>query len=205
MKKLYIDAGHFDWDNGAVIKGRKEHELNKQIRDCLKAILTGYETHYVPDSLSLKDTIEWINNDATYENFAVSIHLNNNADSSIRGTEAYYTEKMKYSDVFARCVSEKLIIPNRGSKHDSQTAVGSLGFLRKLRCPSVVIEVCYMSNEEDMKAFEPMKAAIGIKNAIEELFPLPKKVEEVQQKQIGLLRLLIEKLLALIGILKKRL
>ena len=175
-KKIWIDAGHFNNDMGFVSKQNiKEAEETKKIRDALKPLLVDYEVIYVPDALSLKETIEFINNIATTESFAISIHLNSNSNTLIRGTEAYYYSGPRYAEVFSRHVATTLGIPNRGAKPDTQTAVGSLGFLRLLKCPSVLAECAYMTNEADMERYTPQKAAQGIKNAIEELFPIQKR------------------------------
>jgi len=42
-------------------------------------------------------------------------------------------------------------VPNRGAKPDTQTAVGSLGWIRKTTMWASLVEVCFLTNPEDMK------------------------------------------------------
>lgn len=182
--KIFVNAGHWIGDQGVSFGSYKENALMMAIRDKLKELLPDAE--YVPDSLDLKATIEYSNQRARPDDFAIDIHLNSNKDSSLRGTEAYYYDNPRYAEVFSRKVSEALGIPNRGPKPDTQTYVGSLGFLRKLKCPSVVIECAYLSNSEDRTIITRedglYNAARGIKNALDELFP--PKLTPIQKQSI---------------------
>lgn len=170
MKTLWISAGHSLAEEGSIVNELHENKETIKIRDELKKILTGYDAVYIADNLTLKETIEEIHLDAISDDFAIDIHLNNNSDPTIRGTEGYYSVNPRYAGIFSRCVAKSLGIPDRGAKSDNQTAVGSLGFLRKLPCPSVLIECCYLSNKSDVAAYSPYRCAQGIKNAIDELF-----------------------------------
>ena len=106
-------------------------------------------------------------------------------------------------DVFAKKVSEYLGVPNRGSRHDSTSFPRSLGFLRKLKCESVVLEICYLSNAEDRRIILSdegrKKAAQGIAAAIKELYPL-----DGDRQKISLLRQLVELYQRLIAFLYAR-
>lgn len=176
MRKIIINAGHHDNDSGFITKsGIREADETKKIRDALKPLLLGYNVLYVPDELNLKDSIVWINKRTTKEDFAIDIHLNSNSNTLVRGSEAYFYITPRYASVFSRRISWALDVPNRGAKPDTQTFVGSLGFLRLLNCSSVVVECCYLTNDEDCAKYTPQKAAGGIKNAIIELFGEPKR------------------------------
>ena len=181
--KILIDAGHFLKDSGVISGDLKENVLSMTTRDALKPLLTGYEVLYVPDELNLVDTLAWINERADESDFAIAIHFNGNNDPSIRGTEAYYADSEEWvAGVFAGTVSKALGIPNRGAIHDSKTYVGSLGFLRKLVCLSVVVECAYLTNHQDRWIISqpdaPRKIAEGITAALKGLYPLPKPIEE---------------------------
>ena len=184
--KIFIDSGHWLKDSGVVSGDLKENilgGLGMMSRDALKPLLAGYEVFYVPDELNLVDTLAWINERADESDFAIAIHFNGNADPAIRGTEAYYADSEEWTaGVFASAISKALGIPNRGAIHDSKTYVGSLGFLRKLVCLSVVIECAYLTNHQDRWIISqpdaPRKIAEGITAALKGLYPLPKPPEE---------------------------
>ena len=173
MSKFYISAGHSIYDKGYSCGCglASESEWNIKIRDEIKKLLPNAE--FPPDTLSLRDTIDWINFSAKPDDFSLEIHLNANKDKSIRGVEAYYSDTPRYAEIFARNISLTLGIPNRGPKHDSFSYVGSLGFLRQLKCPSVIIECLYMTNEQDKLVLlngGPEKIARGIKRSLDTLF-----------------------------------
>ena len=182
---IFINSGHHLKDSGFVCNcgfaHGKEAEWNMKIRDEVKKLLPNAQ--YVPDELDLKATIEWINSRATNNDFALDIHLNSNINTAFTGTEAYYTETPRYADIFAKEISKSLGIFNRGSKHDSLTFVGSLGFLRKTICPSVVLECLYLTNSSDRKTLESggtEKIARGIKSGLDILFPtLPQDTKKI--------------------------
>jgi len=196
---IYIKAGHSLSDGGAKVGNYQEATINRWIRNELKEILP--EAHYLPDNLTLREALDYINEKAEEGDFALDIHLNSNNDKRRRGTEGYYSEDSRYAEVMSRCVSKKLLIPNKGARHDSQTYVGSLGFLRHLKCNSTLIEVCYLTNEEDRKMLLDNAgiklAAQGIKDGLDVLF----KKEELK---ITLLQQLVALYQQLINLLKKK-
>ena len=187
--RIFVNAAHHLRDSGVIYGPLKENVLGQtdwipslgmMVRDNLRPLLEGYEVFYVTDELDLKASIAWINEKCHETDFALEVHFNANNDKNIRGTEAYYADNPQFAIFFSAEVSGKLGIPNRGAKHDSQTYVGSLGFLRKLVCPSVVVEAAYLTNYQDRwivsQLNAPRKIAEGVANAINLLFPLPKEV-----------------------------
>lgn len=166
---IYINAGHFDEDSGAVEGSVKESEVAMQLRDLLQAKLMDRAV-YVPDNLNLKDSIAWVNERAQPDDIAIDIHLNSNGNQNVRGVEAYYVHDDSLAKVFSRQIALATDIPDRGARLDSETFVGSLGWLRYLKCKSVLIEVCYMTNPADLRMIlSPSgknKVVNGILNAI---------------------------------------
>lgn len=200
--KVIISAGHSKLDQGTSFGPFKENELTIRVRDEFKRLYTG-EALYPPDNLTLKETIDWINNWLTIDKnaLAVEIHFNSHKDDSVRGTEVYYFGTPRYAAIFAQKISEVIGIPNRGSKPDSMSYVGELGFLRKLNCPSVLVEICYLTNRADRDMLEVngiTSIAKGMINAINIL-----TIEELKTKQINLLQKILlvlqDKLKKLLG------
>src|SRR3990167_9228985 len=148
--RIFVNSGHHRADPGHVeyLKGNiviRENEETMKIRDELRGLLLGrYETIFVPDDLNLKDSIAYINSYAISSDFAVDIHLNAHNNTQIRGAEAYYgKDKPDNAKVFSQCVANALDIPDKGAISDTKSYIGYLGFLRHLKCPAVLVEVCY--------------------------------------------------------------
>lgn len=190
--RIFIDSGHFDNDPGAVVGEHLERDINKDIRDHLKDIMP--YALFVPDDLNLKDTIKWINGQADVKDIAVAIHLNANNDKTIRGTECYYYLSKELAKTLSFSVSQRLGIPNRGAKPDTQSFVGSLGFCRDIKCSSVVLEVGYMTNVLDLDKIlkDKERIAEGIYTAL----ALP--AESVLEKKISEMQRVIDVLIAFI-------
>lgn len=178
--RIFVNAGHHLLDKGAWHKNNPENKLAIELRDIVVPLLQEHvEVISVPDSLNLKETIAWINARAIKDDLAFSIHFNANSNKHKRGTEVYFhNEREKQIGlIFADKVSSALNIWNRGTIEDIYSWVGSLGWLRKLICDSVLVEVCYLTNKDDMDAYTPQKAAQGLLNAIIEIIP-KKELEE---------------------------
>ena len=205
--KIFVSAGHNLKDTGTSWGTLKENELTIKVRDKLFDILKG-EYFFPPDNLTLKETIEWINEKATQGDLAVEIHFNFNNNTSLRGTEAYYWFQPRFAEVFSRRVAEALGIPNRGPKPDYMSYVGELGFLRKLKYDSVIIECLYLSNQADRDALDIEVIAKGIKAGLDELYPPQKKdletIETLKKQQLNLLQKLLVALREKLALLLKK-
>lgn len=197
-KVVIINAGHHKTDTGAVHDGIIERDECYKVRDAVVPILEarGYTVHSVPDDLDLAKSIAWANEKAPSldAGLAIDIHFNSLGNKAARGVEAFHgtsETSPKIAAALAKHVAEKLGIPNRGAKPDTQTAVGSLGWIRKTKMWASLIEVCFITNNLDMAALRAAggytKAATGIADAIDEIFgvktvpaPQPKPTPEPQ-------------------------
>lgn len=188
QKLIIINAGH--WDNpdtpgiddpGASYNHVIEQVEVAKIRDRLVPMLQerGYTVKSVPDRLNLPKSIEWANQQTQELNggLAIDIHLNYLSDTNARGTEAFYGESetsKAIASTLAHHMAAGLGIPDRGAKPDTQTAVGSLGWIRKTKMWASLIEVCFLSNEADINALQGpdgyRKAAKSIADAVDYLF-----------------------------------
>lgn len=178
-RKIVINAGHFDGDPGAVTL--KEADEVKKIRDqaviALKA--AGFEVVPVPDDLDLKKSIAFANTAIKDLNggLCIDIHLNANNDPKARGTEAYHgtsdTSK-KIAEAMSRNVAKALKLSDRGAKPDTETHVGSLGWIRQTKGWATLVEVAFITNAADMAALRTAAgykaAGKGIADAAVELF-----------------------------------
>ena len=172
--RVFLNAGHDLSDPGASHNLNRENKLNIGLRDTfLDLMKKDIEVISVPDVLNLRQSIFWINERVNINDIAFSIHFNSHYNKLVRGTEVYYynDRERHIAEIFSRTVSNALGIPNRGAKPDRLTWIGSLGWVRNLKCDSVLVEVCYLTNDLDMKAYHPTRAAKGLQNAVLEIIP----------------------------------
>lgn len=178
MFKIYISSGHSKKDSGAIVNGIKESDINMAIRNEVQKLLPN--VIYLNDDMSLRESIDFVKKDIGKNDVVLDIHTNFNPNSNQRGVEAYYWTDPTTAECFSRNVAESVGLTNRGYFPDTQTAVGSLGWIRQLPARSVVLECGYLSNPYDrqilISANGQRNIARGIYNACIEL-GYPKNVE----------------------------
>ncbi len=202
-KRIILNAGHWDDpdtphvdDPGASGPGIIEAIEVIKIRDRMIPLLqkAGFEVLAVPDHINLRESIAWANGKAPNLNdgLAVDIHMNYLSNKSVRGSEAFYGRSKTSQDMaiaLSTNVSNELEIPNRGAKSDTETAIGELGWIRKTSMWASLIEICFLTNAEDMEILRGIrgydKAALGVVNGICEIFGIPKLTLEPGQVEPG--------------------
>jgi N-acetylmuramoyl-L-alanine amidase len=185
-KHIIVNAGHFSGDPGASGNGYTERDEVEKIRDQVLPLLTkaGFSYFKIVDSLNLVQAIAAANADSPNLNdaLAIDIHLNFASNTAKRGVEGYYgnTDASKaIAAAIAANVAKELGVPNGGAHPQSDSAVGSLGWIRETKVWATLVEVCYISNLPDMTLLAKtpggyQKAALGIVNGICELYGVPK-------------------------------
>ena len=92
----------------------------------------------------------------------VSIHFNASASHAGHGVEVYTYEGRQYQDALDVCANlSELGFTNRGVKAGS-----GLYVIRKTKAKSMLIEVCFCDNEQDMAIYKAAGGAQGIAAAI---------------------------------------
>ena len=180
-KNIIINSGHHKADSGATHKDIIERDECYKVRDALVPILQarGYTVYDVPDDLDLAKSIRWANNVAPRldSGLAIDIHFNSLSNTSVGGTEAFYgtsETSEKIAAALSSGISKALGTRNRGAKPDTQSAVGSLGWIRKTTMWASLVEICFITNDSDMELIKAengyIKAATGIADGIDEIY-----------------------------------
>ncbi len=114
----------------------------------------GYEVLSVPDTLSLRDTIAWINARTRRGDVALEIHADASSNPSARGATCFYVagngERKRHAEAVLLALIRRLPqLPSRGAKPDTATGVGRLAFCRDIAIPSLLLEVGFLTNPDD--------------------------------------------------------
>ncbi|MGQ4645935.1 hormogonium tapered terminus morphoprotein TftA [Lyngbya aestuarii] len=161
MGRIFISAGHGgieqgSRDPGAIAGGTTEAQEMILLRDLVVPELRsrGFEVLSVPDELSSRETINWINARARAGDVAVEIHAGASANPNVRGASVFYiatnAERKKDAELVLLALLRRLPqLPNQGAKPDTATGFGSLSFARDTILPSLQIEVGYLTNPEE--------------------------------------------------------
>ena len=184
--RLFCNSGHWKKDSGYVFQEHNERDLCQKIRDRLRDIFP--EAEFVPDDLNLADSIKWVNERAKPDDVAVDIHLNSNNSSLARGTSVYHRGQGDMASKLALHVSMALETINRGAIPDTESYLGELGWCRKLKCPGLVLETCFLTNKEDRDKVLQTKWQVLVAEAIVEFFS-SQKVEPTKTEDTVLVRM----------------
>ncbi|MFM7470616.1 MAG: glucosaminidase domain-containing protein [Nodosilinea sp. LVE1205-7] len=176
MAQIFISAAHGGYedgilDPGAVLPNTTEAAEMIQVRNLVVAELRsrGLAVLAVPDELSAAQTLNWINSRCRFDDVALEIQAGVYSDSVVRGSALYYIAQNEVR----RAQGEALLValrrrvpqlPSRGVKADTESATGQLPFLRLVNCPSLVMEIGYLSNPQDLAILQGQRrdVALGI-------------------------------------------
>lgn len=168
MGRIFLSSGHDTVvDPGAVAHGTTESEEMILTRNLIEQEFEaqGIEFVSVPDTLSLRETIRWINSRVKQGDVAVELH-GNAFNGSVRGTEAFYIAGNDQRRKDAEQLLEALLaeVPelhltgkplSRGAKPDSLSQHrGGLAFCRQIAIPSILIELCFIDNKQDLELLQ---------------------------------------------------
>lgn len=145
------------YDSGAVGGGYHEFKIARQIGKYAAQELRSYGCtatliNYDAD-LYLSDRIAKINS-GKYD-LALEIHLNAGGGT---GSEVYYkvgnTQGKKLAGAISKSIANKFSIKDRGAKVKVQNNKDYFGFVREVKCQSLLIETVFIDTATDRKKVE---------------------------------------------------
>lgn len=165
IKVVFPSAGHHLKDSGAFYNGRKESAEMLCIRQLVVQELNSSNHANIPDlddetASQHQGRIKTGNGSVVCE-----FHLNASVNLTATGTEAVIsntaTANSKQMAIELTDTTSRILgIRNRGVIPESKTARGKIGIVNKAGT-SVLLEICFLSNENDMNAFDAHKVALA--------------------------------------------
>jgi hypothetical protein len=157
MKKIVISAGHGKYVDGAEGPepwGLNEFDENKRVVHNVAKYLEklGAEVDAFVDSVSTNpsdnlETIVAYHNDGSPlqpHDLDVSVHFNSYTSAEANGTEVFSITLDMLAEQVCEAICEAGGFTNRGAKDG-----GGLYFCNHTAAPSLLIEVCFVTNERD--------------------------------------------------------
>ena len=180
MAQIFISAGHGGLENGvrdpgAQVRGTTEAQEMISLRDLVVPELRsrGYDVLSVPDDLSQGQSIAWINARAQVGAVALEIHAEKFSNPATRGATVYYIFNNRDRRDQAELLLLSLLkevpqLPSRGVKADTSAGTGSLAFCRQTVPPALLIEIAYLTNDQDFALLTERRRsfAIGLANGL---------------------------------------
>jgi len=195
MGRILLSAGHGGYENGSLDPGvqvagtteaREMILLRNEVVRSLQA--RGVPVLWVPDTLSLQETIAWVNGQGRADDFAIELHLDSSPNEALRGMTAYYigdnADRRSQGEMLLTAIVRRVPqLPSRGAIADTQTGLGSREFCRSVRIPSLLLEVGFLTNASDRQILQNRRTdlAAGIADGLAAILrsqPLPEPVYE---------------------------
>ena len=157
MYKVALDPGHGGKDNGAV-KYLTEDAVNLTealaCRDFLQA--TGYFDIWMSRTKDTKTDLNTTCNSINKWGADIAVSFHNNAGGG-DGFEAYHAARSTKGQYLAFCIEKRVKATgqnSRGLKTRSSGGADYYAFNRIPKCPSVIIEGCFVDNKKDAAGFD---------------------------------------------------
>ena len=183
--KILLIAGHGDGDPGAMGNGFKEADLTREVAALLKEKLSGSANVEVEVADTSKNWYKHLikeKNNFYFKvyDYVLEIHFNSHALKSANGTEIFVTTSEKSHGVETNIVNNiaKLGFANRGVKRKNY---GVMNYIKSQGVSPALIEVCFISNADDMNRYQTRKGEIvkAIADGIKVGFGLEEKADEL--------------------------
>lgn len=166
---IVLDAGHGGHDPGKVgITGGYEKDINLKIVEKLKSFLKaeGIEVVLTRDGdYSLCSETDKNKKNADMQNrleiieekepaLVISIHQNSYSDERIKGAQTFYYNESSNSKILAQLIQSTMV--NTLDKENRRKAKANEDYylLRKISCPTVIVECGFLSNPKECKDLE---------------------------------------------------
>ncbi|MBC6478841.1 MAG: N-acetylmuramoyl-L-alanine amidase [Hormoscilla sp. GM7CHS1pb] len=175
MGRIFISAGHGGIesdgfrDPGAIAGNTTEAKEMIQLRDLIAADLRSrdFEVLVVPDDLSLRRSIDWINIRARRGDVSAELHADAFSNPAVRGASIYYIannqERKNHAELLLLALLRRLPqLRSWGAKPDTATGVGSLAFCRNVITPSLLIQVGFLTNPDDRFLLQNRRREIAL-------------------------------------------
>lgn len=180
--KILLIAGHGDGDCGAIGNGYYEADLTREVATLLKAELDGYADVTIADTKKnwYKHIIQQKNsfNFKPYD-YVLEIHFNSFTNKTANGTEIYITRAEKTYGVEENILKG---ISNIGFTYRGVTRKNYdlIHYIKNQGVSSALLEVCFISNEKDMKLYQSKNGEVikAIAKGIADGFSLKDELAE---------------------------
>lgn len=173
---IYLSAGHHfnqaGADPGAIgVDGAKEADLTKELRDLVAAELIALGAKYIldDDSETLSQYIRRIKPGSG--SVVCELHFNSSAGKVATGFECVIKntptiDERRLANKVCEMAHAVLGIYNRGVKTEAQTHRGKLGILNTRAGISILPEICFINNPEDMRRYHTNKKIFAYRLAL---------------------------------------
>ncbi|MBF2066916.1 MAG: N-acetylmuramoyl-L-alanine amidase [Calothrix sp. C42_A2020_038] len=180
MGRIFISAARGGRENGridpgTIAGGTTEAREMILLRDLIVSELQArnWQVLAVPDDLSARGTINWINARAVRLDVALEIQTDAAPNPSVRGASVFYIanneERKKNAELLLLNLLQRVPqLPNRGVRPDTSAGLGSVPFCRQTSIPALQMQVGFLTSPEDRRLLQSRRRdfALGIADGL---------------------------------------
>lgn len=164
---IAVIAGHRGKGTGAV--GIIDEAVeNVEMRNLICEELEQYGTPFVTDSITdtLNEIVSTLRAMLKKYDIALDIHFNSCGDPAVGGTECivpnrYTCDEWQIAEELLDGTCAILGTKNRGIKTEQQTPHERLAMLSNFDACNILIEICFVNNKSDVKAYKAKKGELA--------------------------------------------
>ena len=160
MRKVYLCAGHRGGNTGANANDFKEAEETIYIRDAVakRLIEKGVEVILDDNDAQLNDVVKTINKTCEPADICIDFHFNCFGNPTVNGSEVlkpfnYSLTEVELAEDMLYATTYILETKDRGIKNEGEGQYNKLAMLSGIKCNSIVLEICFISNKEDLQKY----------------------------------------------------
>lgn len=166
-RTYFINAGHRGAKTGAIgyiDEGAEAICLRQLIAAQLKQ--TGSVVITDDDKAQLSSVVKTINAKCTPDDVCIDLHFNASSNKEARGSECFVRvgsskkERELAKEISSR-IAAVLQTKDRGAKEDNQGAHTRLAMCRDINCTAVLIEVCFVTNPDEVGKYLNSRYAVA--------------------------------------------
>jgi N-acetylmuramoyl-L-alanine amidase len=152
---VVIDAGHGGSDFGASSNGTYEKVIVSQIAEKVKSLNANKNiiielTRTSDELITLDKRTDYIN--AIKPDLVLSLHVNSSPNHEKSGVEFYVSDKSPFFEKSNEIASKlNLALAKNNSLKVSDTKTAPFHIIKKSEAPAVIVELGYLSNDNDKK------------------------------------------------------
>jgi N-acetylmuramoyl-L-alanine amidase len=166
-RNVIITAGHYGFKSGAWRQWFDEGTQTIELRNLITKALNrkGLKIRNDSDHERTGTVIKWVNQESKETDLLVELHFNAVDNPNPSGVECFVQAdctdfELETAKALCEATARILGIPNRGVKVPNLSQHPTIGIIDRTIVQAVLWEVCFMSNQGDVKAYREKQSEL---------------------------------------------
>lgn len=170
---VYLIAGHNGPGTGA--KGFIDEGSETIVfRNMVYSRLYDYGINAIRDCdiTPLRQIVQWLRNTVTKRDICIDIHFNASSNKNANGSEVFLPKANTIDErvlggKLASTISKTIGLKNRGVNTEDKSYHGKIAMLSGFDCCNILLELCFVTNENDTINYNKNKEELATEIALD--------------------------------------